>query len=127
MNTPIKLTTALILLTMVSACQTAIPSVTAEAPTTYEYTQASRSGLKTLRPYPNPDDVCKLLKVNKAVEDLVVEGRTLFACPKHETGAIGDRRRAALEAAAYLNSKAAALNRRSLDSLRPIPHSQNHL
>lgn len=31
-------------------------------------------------------------KVNRAVEDLVVEGRTLIACPKHEQGAIADRR-----------------------------------
>lgn len=94
MNTPIKLITSVALLTIVSACQTAVPSVTTEAPTTYEYTQASRSGMKTVRPYPNADDVCQLLKVNKAVEDLAVAGHTLIACPKHEQGAIGDRRRA---------------------------------
>ena len=68
--------------------------MTAEAPTTYEYTQASRSGLKTLQPYLNADDICQLLKVNRAVADLAVEGRTFIACPKHEEGAIGDRRRA---------------------------------
>ena len=78
---------------VLAACQTAVPSVTAEAPTTYNYTEASRSGLKTLRPYPNPDDVCMLLKENRAVEDLIVEDRTLPACPKHEAGAIGDRRK----------------------------------
>ena len=78
---------------VLAACQTAIPSATAEAPKTYNYTEATRSGLKTLRPYPNPDDVCMLLKENRAVEDLIVEGRTLLACPKHEAGAIGDRRK----------------------------------
>ena len=77
---------------ILAACQTAVPSVTAEAPTTSNYTEASRSGPKTLRPYPNPDDVCMLLKENRAVEDLIVEDRTLLACPKHEAGAIGDRR-----------------------------------
>ena len=34
-----------------------------------------------------------LLKENRAVEDLIVKGRTLLACPKHEAGAIGDRRK----------------------------------
>lgn len=38
MNTPIKLISSDALSTIVSACQTAVPSVTAEAPTTYEYT-----------------------------------------------------------------------------------------
>lgn len=90
----LKLASLAGVLTLAAACQTAIPSTKAEEPTTLTYTEASRSGLKNLRPYPNPDDVCQLLKVNRAVEDLVVEGRTLFACPKHEKGAIEDRRRA---------------------------------
>lgn len=79
---------------IMSVCQTAIPSAKAEDPTTYNYTEASRSGLKTVRPYPSPDDVCQLLRVNRVVEDLVVEDRTLIACPKHEKGALADRRRA---------------------------------
>lgn len=94
MISPTKIMSLCAVLTALSACQTAIPSTTAEAPTTYEYTEANRSGLRTTRPYPSPDDVCELIKVNRAVEDLVFEGRTLIACPKHEKGAIADRRRA---------------------------------
>ena len=94
MNSPTKLILAVASFAVMSACQTAIPSAKAEDPTTYNYTEASRSGLKTVRPYPSPDDVCQLLRVNRAVEDLVVEDRTLIACPKHEKGALADRRRA---------------------------------
>lgn len=71
-----------------------MPSTKAEDPTANNNTKASRSGLKTVRPYPSPDDVCQLLRVNRAVEDLVVKDSTLIACPKHEKGALADRRRA---------------------------------
>ena len=74
---------------VMSACQTAISSAKAEDPTTYNYTEASRSGLKTGRTYPSTNDVCQLLRVNRSVED-----RTLIACPKQEKGALAYRRRA---------------------------------
>lgn len=73
------------------ACQPVEPAITAGEPTTLNYTEASLSGLRPLRPYPNPDDVCELLGKSKNIEVLAVDGRNLIACPKHEKGAINDR------------------------------------
>ncbi|MEE2945107.1 MAG: hypothetical protein VX444_08035 [Pseudomonadota bacterium] len=75
------------------ACQPIEPAVKADEPTTFNYTEASLSGLRPVRPYPNADDVCELLGESKNTEVLRVDGADLIACPKHEKGAIADRKR----------------------------------
>ncbi|WP_187431560.1 hypothetical protein ROLI_034110 [Roseobacter fucihabitans] len=60
-------------------------------PTTFDYTEASASGLSAVRPYPNPDDVCQVIRENEAIREPVTDGTFLIACPKHERGAINDR------------------------------------
>ncbi|MEM7241690.1 MAG: hypothetical protein AAF429_05850 [Pseudomonadota bacterium] len=61
-------------------------------PTTLNYTEPNLSGLNAKGPYPNADDVCQLLAPNKFTDPVREEGRDLIACPKHEKGAIADRR-----------------------------------
>ncbi len=75
------------------ACQEIVPSAEPDAPTVSTYTEAESSGLRTLRPYPNDDDVCELLKETAFTEAFETEGKRLIACPKHERGAIKDRTR----------------------------------
>ena len=60
-------------------------------PTTYEYTKAINSGLRTIAPFPNPDDVCRSVDETSVPAELVKDGKMLIACPKHEMGALGDR------------------------------------
>lgn len=60
-------------------------------PTTLSYTEPSASGLRAIRPYPNPDDVCQVIRENEAIREPVNNGTFLIACPKHERGAIQDR------------------------------------
>ena len=60
-------------------------------PTTFDYTEPSASGLSSVRPYPNPDDVCQVIRENEAIREPVSNGTFLIACPKHERGAIRDR------------------------------------
>ncbi|MEL7214211.1 MAG: hypothetical protein AAGK92_16225 [Pseudomonadota bacterium] len=72
-----------------SACQSVAP----EEPTIFEYTSPQVSGLSPVRAFPNPDDVCQLLAKSDTTRMLEEEGRRLIACPKHEKGAIEDRRK----------------------------------
>lgn len=60
-------------------------------PTTFDYTEPSASGLSSVRPYPNPDDVCQVIRENEAIREPINNGTFLIACPKHERGAIRDR------------------------------------
>ena len=60
-------------------------------PATYEYSDALDSGLKTLAPYPNADDVCRVVDETTVPNVLVKQGKSLIACPKHEFGALEDR------------------------------------
>lgn len=71
------------------ACDTAKP----EEPTLLNYTSPEISGLSPIHPYPNPDDVCQVVGDSDVTSSLRTEGRALIACPKHEKGAIEDRRR----------------------------------
>ena len=48
-----------------------------------------RFGLRILKPYPNPDDVCGVDKTSPPTE-LAAKYGQLIACPKHEKGALGD-------------------------------------
>lgn len=61
-------------------------------PTQSTYSEIELSGLHDLAPYPNDDDVCVSLKPTKPLEPYQQEGRILIACPKHEKGALQDRR-----------------------------------
>ena len=45
-----------------------------------------------VQPYPNPDDVCQVIGRNSLIQPLYDDKSTLIACPKHERGAIADRR-----------------------------------
>jgi hypothetical protein len=71
----------------ISACD----SVQPEETTILHYTSAKLSGLNPIRPFPNSDDVCLLLKENKLTSVIDNQGRSLIACPKHEKGVISDR------------------------------------
>ena len=77
-------------------CFSFIAGLTACAETeksnTYSYTAPSKSSLSVLRSFPNRDDVCVLLNSNSLIEPFEVEGHFIIACPKHETGAIADRK-----------------------------------
>ncbi len=60
--------------------------------TTFDSTEPSASGLSAVRPYPNPDDVCQVIRENGAIREPANDGTILIACPKHERGAISDRK-----------------------------------
>lgn len=78
-----------LMLTALAACQ---PRLDYPAtPTTNSYTEINASGLVAIRPYPNPDDVCVIIKTPEALADKIEDGAFLIACPKHERGAISDR------------------------------------
>lgn len=61
------------------------------SPTTFDYTEPSASRLSAVRPYPNPEDVCQVIRENDAIREPVNDGTFLVACPKHERGAVRDR------------------------------------
>jgi hypothetical protein len=62
-------------------------------PTTASYTEAQISGLSAKQPYPNPDDICQIIRENDAIREPVDDGSFLIACPKHERGALSDRKK----------------------------------
>ena len=70
-------------------------------PTTFNYTEAGSSGLNAIRPYPTPEDVCQVISENQAIREPVDDGSFLIACPKHERGAISDRRGEGAKVIAY--------------------------
>lgn len=69
--------------------------------TTMRYTEPKASGLKAVRPYPTPDDVCQVIGENRVTQELLDDSSLLIACPKHEQGAIGDRRREGAQIVAH--------------------------
>ena len=60
-------------------------------PTTHGYTNAIDFGLRILKPYPNPDDVCGVVDETSLPTELAAKYGQLIACPKHEKGALSDR------------------------------------
>ena len=60
-------------------------------PTTLSYTELSASGLRAVRPYPNPNDVCQVIRDDETIREPVNDETFLIACPKHEREAIHDR------------------------------------
>lgn len=53
--------------------------------------QAIVSGLRTIAPFPNHDDVCRSVDETSVPTELVKDRKMLIACPKHEIGALEDR------------------------------------
>ena len=51
-------------------------------PTTHSYTHAIDSGLRILKPYPNPDDVCAVVDKTSLPTELAASYGQLIACPK---------------------------------------------
>ena len=60
-------------------------------PLIYSYTEPMESGLIGMRPYPDVTDVCLVIRETTLTAPYMKKGRLLIGCPKHETGAIGDR------------------------------------
>ena len=78
-------------LLMVTGCAKLEPGSVVDQPATYSYTNPEDSGLKAGLPFPGPGDVCVSLRKNSMTKPFETESHFLIACPKHETGAIGDR------------------------------------
>lgn len=57
------------------------------------YTPPAASGLVSVRPYPGPLDVCKVIGENDLTRQYLDDSATLVGCPVGETGAIRDRQR----------------------------------
>lgn len=94
--------TSAICVLVVSACMPPVDlSGDGAAPTTLNYTAPDLSGLNAIGPYPNSDDVCQLLAPNRFTDPVRTKGRDLIACPKHEKGAIADRRGKGARLVAY--------------------------
>jgi len=90
----IRLTVACLCSVMLAGCGTGITApVDASQPTRFDYTPPEESGLIGIRPYPTPADVCMVIGENDLTENLIDDQSLLIACPKHEKGAIGDRKR----------------------------------
>lgn len=56
------------------------------------YTPPEASGLVSVRPFPNPGDVCVVVGESAATQEFLDDSATLIGCPTHERGAIADRR-----------------------------------
>ncbi len=76
-----------------TACEF-VKTVPPEPATITTYSPPEASGLTGLRPFPSPADFCQVIEQTEDLATMQYEGRALIACPKHETGAIDDRRAA---------------------------------
>lgn len=75
-----------------SACASIEPASEAGIPLTNSYTQPEQSGLRSYKAYPGSDDVCVSLRSNRLIAPFELDGHIIIACPKHEVGAIADRK-----------------------------------
>jgi len=66
------------------------PECTPPAPKS-GYSPPEDSCLRSVRPYPNTDDVCQVIGENDLTVEYLDDDALLIGCPYHETGAIGDR------------------------------------
>ena len=98
---------AMPVLFLLGACATDTPSDAVPVlgfgpdPTTSRYTEPVASGLVEVRRYPTPDDVCVVVGENDATAELLDHDALLIGCPKHEKGAIADRRAEGAEVVAH--------------------------
>lgn len=76
-----------------SACTTIEPVPEGTTPKTYSDTKLETSGLIARSPFPNPNDVCVVLDSHPLTKSFESENHFLIACPKHEKGAIWDRKK----------------------------------
>ena len=56
-----------------------------------QYTPPEDYGLASVRPYPNPDDVCQVIGETPLVVEYLDHTSLLIGCPIHEVGAMQDR------------------------------------
>ena len=80
-----RFTLTVSLIAMLAACEAQDNEVV--------YTPASASGLVSVRPYPGPLDVCKVIGENDLTRNYLDDSATLVGCPVGENGAIRDRQR----------------------------------
>lgn len=92
MRNSLRATLLFSFLTGLYACAKIEPSSLDGQPIVHTYTDPIDSGLSAHQPYPNPEDVCVSLNSNKLIQPYEIENHILIACPKHETGAIADRK-----------------------------------
>ena len=77
---------------VLSGCTPAANTNFGAEPTTLSYTEPKASRLKAIRPYPSPDDVCQVIGENAFTAEFIDDAYLLIGCPKHEKGAIADRK-----------------------------------
>lgn len=70
-------------------------------PQIWTYTKTQDSGFLGGRPYPGPRHVCRTVRKTSLTESYSMDGVLLIACPKHELGAINDRRSEGAKQVAY--------------------------
>lgn len=93
------------------------------------YTEPELSGLSEQSKYPGIDDVCVLLNSNELIQPFELQNHFLIACPKHEEGAIEDRKRQQ-KAAVVANAKHWAIMRvakspediKTIKAIEPTPY-----
>lgn len=54
------------------------------------YTAPEKDGLIAVRPYPGPNDVCRIIGESPQTVDLLDDAALLVGCPLNEAGAIKD-------------------------------------
>jgi hypothetical protein len=79
------------------------------------YTSPEDSGLVSVRPYPQPNDVCQILGESPATAEYLDHSGILIGCPDHELGTIKDRK----------NEGAKIVGRVNSWTLLQIPEPQN--
>ena len=55
-----------------------------------DYSPPEDSGLISVRPYPDAEDVCQVIGENELTNQYLDDSATLVGCPLHEAGAIKD-------------------------------------
>ncbi|MDG2404310.1 MAG: hypothetical protein P8M25_04965 [Paracoccaceae bacterium] len=68
------------------------------------YTSPEDSGLVSIRPYPEFNDVCQILGESTATEEFQDYSSILIGCPNHEIGAIKDRQSEGAKIVSIVNS-----------------------
>lgn len=97
-----RLTFAYLFLAMLAGCGAELTApADPSLPTRFDYTPPEDSSLIGVRPYPIDAGVCMVMGENDLTESLIEDKRLLIGCPKHEMGAIGDRKIEGARVVAY--------------------------